>query len=552
MKTKYLIFISYLASLFLFSCKDMDEMNINPNGVDPAIADPSLVISTVITNSARTALDLGWGDLAGVVQHTQKDGWSGGHNAYQWNNQNWGGYYENLRNAKELLRKAEEKGNDYYAGVAKLFMAFNFGMIADLWGDAPFSQALQGKEGLKKPVYDPQRDIYMGVLAYLEEANKLLSKGQSEYVVNTKQDVLYGGNVTKWRKLANSLAIRYYLRISAKEPSLAEAGIKKILGDPGYYPLLLDPADDAALEFPGGGYYWPSNTVYDASATGNWMRLKMCSTFVEKLRELKDPRIAVWANRVEIPFVFDPDNPNRDEVVDSKRYVGKNVEDNYTLNSVSVDSPTGERFCYNQDYVGLPPAVAIGYAYQDNPNKQGGQGIYNPHVSNTNVIYQKATDPMLKIRVLSAAEIHFSLAEIALKGWGGNASDQYYAGIKASFDTWGVSAGYNAYIATSGVAYKGTLEQVIEQKWIASWSAASEAWFDYRRTGLPALKPGQSVKVKALPLRFYYGDNELNYNGENVQAAIERLESTSYNLAEEGKNSAWSRMWLLQGTGKPW
>jgi hypothetical protein len=173
-------------------------------------------------------------------------------------------------------------------------------------------------------------------------------------------------------------------------------------------------------------------------------------------------------------------------------------------------------------------------------------------VSNTNVIYQKATDPLLKIRVLSAAEMNFSLAEIALKGWGGNAENHYYAGIKASFDTWGVSAGYNAYIAISGVAYKGTLEQVIEQKWIAGWSAASEAWFDYRRTGLPALKPGQSVKVKALPLRFYYGDNELNYNGENVQAAIERLESTSYNLAEEGKNSAWSRMWLLQGTGKPW
>ena len=558
MKTYYSIIISCLTSIFIFSCKDMDKMNINPNGVDPSIADPSLVISTVITKSGTETLGLGWGDLAGVVQHTQKDGWQGGHNQYDWNNQNWGGYYDNLRNAKELLRKAGEKENDFYAGVAKLFLAYNFGAITDLWGDAPFwgnapvSEALQGKEGIKKPKYDLQRDIYMGILEYLEEANILLSKNQSEYVVNVVQDVLYGGNVAKWRKFANSLALRYYLRISEKEPAIAEAGIKKILGDPAMYPLVLDVADDATFEYPGGGHYWPSNTVYDLSETGNWYRLKMCSTLVEKLRELEDPRIAVWANRVEIPFVFDPDDPDRDEVVDGKRYVGENVEQEYNKNSKSVDNPDGDWFCYNQDYVGLPPAVTSAYAYQDNPNKQGGQGIYNPHVSNTSDLYRKATDPMLKVRMLSAAEIHFSLAEIALKGWGGNAGEQYDAGIRASFETWGVSSSYDEYIAHAGVAFNGTLEQIMEQKWIASWTAATEAWFDYRRTGLPAFQPGQSVKVKALPLRFYYGDNELNYNGNNVKEAIERLEETRYNLTEEGKNSAWSKMWLMQGSNKPW
>ena len=559
MKTNYSIIISCLFGLFLFSCKDMDKMNLNPNGVDPSIADPSMVISTVITKSGTATLYLGWGDLAGVMQHTQKDGWTGGHNRYDWNNQNWGGYYDNLRNAKELLRKAEEKENEFYAGVAKLFLAYNFGAITDLWGDAPFwgnapvSQALRGKDGIKKPKYDRQRDIYLGILEYLEEANSLLSKNQNTYTVNTVQDVLYGGNVAKWRKFANSLALRYYLRISEKEAGIAKEGIQKILDNPSKYPLILDAADDAAFGFPGGGNNWPSNTLTDASETGNWMRLKMCSTLVEKLRELKDPRIAVWANRVEIPLVFDPDNPDRDEVVAGKRYIGLNVEKNYNQNSKSAVNPDGDWFCYNQDYVGLPPAVSSEYAYQDNPNKQKGQGTYNPHVSNTNDLYKKPTDPLLKVRMLSAAEMHFNLAEIALKGWGGNAEEQYYAGIKASFDVWGVSSGYNAYIAQDGVKFNNTLAQIMEQKWIASWTAASEAWFDYRRTGLPAFQPGQAVKVKALPLRFYYGDNELNYNWDNVTEAIEKgLEKTSYFIEAEGLNSAWSKMWLLQGTGKPW
>ena len=99
--------------------------------------------------------------------------------------------------------------------------------------------------------------------------------------------------------------------------------------------------------------------------------------------------------------------------------------------------------------------------------------------------------------------------------------------------------------------YEGTLEQVMEQKWIASWTAAAESWFDYRRTGLPALQPGKVVKRDAIPLRYYYGINEMDYNPINSQEAIELLETTTFS-AEDGKNSAWSKMWVLQGTGKPY
>ena len=547
MKTLYSITGLCLIGLSLFSCKDLDEMNINPNGIIPDVADPSLVISTVITRSGTALLDLGFGDIAGVMQHTQKDGWSGGHNAYEWNTSDWGGFYETLRNAKELLRKADETENDFYAGAAKLFLAYNFGAIADIWGDAPFSEALQGKEGLKKPKFDSQREIYLSVLTFLDEANTLFSKRQSDYNVNAAQDVLYGGDVAKWRKFANSLAIRYYLRISAKEPAMAEAGIRKILGNPGNYPIILDAADDAAFVYPGtnSGIAWPSNTVYNADET-NWRRLKMCATLVELQRTLNDPRLAVWANKVAIPLFLDRNKPgNYDAIENGVRVIGSDIEKEF------LDNFEGTPLCYNPDFVGLPPSWnGAAYPYNLNPNLV--QAPINPHVSHLNDLYKKSADPLLKARMCSAAEIHFSLAEIALKGWGGNAENHYYAGIRASFETWGVSGDYSSYIATPGVVYKGTLEQIIEQKWIASWTTATEAWFDYRRTGLPALQPGRIVKQNALPLRFYYGNNELNYNTDNVKEAIERLETTQYYMEEEGKNTAWAKSWLLQGTGKPW
>jgi hypothetical protein len=93
----------------------------------------------------------------------------------------------------------------------------------------------------------------------------------------------------------------------------------------------------------------------------------------------------------------------------------------------------------------------------------------------------------------------------------------------------------------------------MQQKWIASWTAATEAWFDYRRTGLPDLQTGVSARREKLPLRFYYNINEdLSTNRENAEAAVSKLEPTPYKGTDQTNNSAWSKMWVLQQTGKPY
>ena len=537
-----------LFAVLISSCKNLTEMNVNPNGVDPTVASPNLLMATVITMTGSTVIGMGYGDIAGVMQHTEYDGWSGGHNFYDWSDQTWAGNYATLRNADEMLKKSQASKLDFQAGVAMLFKAYNFGIIADTWGDAPYSQALKGELGSAyfQPAFDPQKDIYLGVVAMLDSANTLLSKNLSEYKIDPVQDVLYGGNVTQWRKFANSLALRYYLRISSKEPALAKTGIEKITGSPANYPLILDAADDAAYSFIGlsTGDSWPTATQFSSNISG-FTRVKMCATLVLKLEALNDPRLGLWAAKVKTPLVIDPTKAdNYDQIVNGKRVISQKIANDYV-------TKFGLPLNLDQNYVGIPPAWStFEFMYNLSPNLN--QGDPNPHVSQLNDIYKSASGPLLKVRLLSAAEVNFDLAEVALKGWnaGGTAANYYNAGVKTSFDTWGVSGNYDAYIAGSSAAFNNTLAKIMEQKWIASWTASTEAWMDYIRTGLPALVAGPAAKRAVLPVRFMYGNNELLYNPDNSKTAIGKLQTTTYST--DGQNSNWSKTWLEQGTNIPW
>jgi len=247
----------------------------------------------------------------------------------------------------------------------------------------------------------------------------------------------------------------------------------------------------------------------------------------------------VWANKIQIPLEL-VSGEEVDQIVDGKRQISQDIVDKYELAwSVGVD--------YDAEYVGIPPSVFAAPQYNLNPYLE--QGVFNPHASQLNDMYKESKGNLLLMRIMSAAEVHLILSEAALYGWdSGSAEDHYNAGIQQSFNAWGVGGEFGSYSAP----YNG-LESIIEQKWIASWSAAAESWFDYRRTGLPDLQTGESAKRAALPLRFYYHDSdEISKNKVNANAAITKLEPTQYKGNDDSNNSAWSKMWLLQGTNKPY
>lgn len=536
-----------IATLVLGACKDLGELNINPNGASEEEANPNLIMPTVLTEGAKLYLNLGYQDIAGVVQHTQKDAWAEGHNDYDWGgDQSWNAYYDVLRNNALLYKRASEENMEFHQGVSLVMRAFMFGLITDLWGDAPYTDALRGDEDDLTyifPKFDAQETIYTGIIGELEQANGLLSKSSSEYIgIIGNADVYFGGEPAKWRKFANSLLLRYYMRISEKMPEVAKAGVEKIAGNPSQYPIITEAADDATMAFVGNSASdsWPHNLEFDTEAGSNYRRLKMCATLVNQMQALNDPRLAIWANRVQISLKVDPSLPaGTDKIEGNVRYL-------------SPDKVAGISIDQDPEYVGMPPSWSSSVPSSYNLNPTPGQLSNNPHVSFLNDIYKEASGPLLKARLLSAAEVHFILAEAAIKGWSvGNGQEHYNQGVEQSLRAWTVGNAYADYIDNAGVVYEGTIEQVMEQKWIASWTAATEAWFDYRRTGYPDLKAGPAALRRVLPVRFYYMQDELNINRQNAEQALERLEVTPYSQADN-KNSAWSKPWLLQGTGKPW
>src|SRR5690606_3127633 len=117
----------------------------------------------------------------------------------------------------------------------------------------------------------------------------------------------YGGDAMKWRKFANSLALRYYMRLSEKLPAVAKEGVEKIANQPDTYPLIQIAADDPAMSFPGNSAAdsWPSYAI-PLSDSSEYRRIKMAQTLVGKLLDYNDPRIAVWANKVQVSIHVDP------------------------------------------------------------------------------------------------------------------------------------------------------------------------------------------------------------------------------------------------------
>ncbi|MEO6949572.1 MAG: SusD/RagB family nutrient-binding outer membrane lipoprotein [Ginsengibacter sp.] len=544
MKTiiKKIIKVSLFLFVFsIFSCKKLTDVNINPNGTTPEKVNPSFLMTGVLTGTAKNYLQIGFDEpFPGVMQQTQKDAFSSGNNDYDWSDQSWDFYYGLLRNNKIAYDRAEAEGNNFIMGVSLTMKSFIFGLITDLWGDAPYSKALNGNKGGTEnllPEYDAQKDIYTGIISDLKTANGLLEKGNSGA---RSWDVYYNGDAGKWQKFTNSLLLRYYMRISAKLPDIAKTGVEEVVAS-GIYFKSTD--DDATMDFIGnnGDNSWPDNLKFDGTNGSNFRRIKMGAPFVNTLQSYNDPRLDVWAAKVEIPIVISATfNPAPDIIINGVRYIHPDAIPSGTL----VDT--------DPNYVGIPPSIGSEPSFY-NLNPTPGQLSNNPHVSFLNDIYKEASGPLLKARLQSVAEVDFILAEAASKGWsvGMDAKTYYEDAVKASMDTWGVGSDYSNYINEPLVKFDGTLKQIMTQKWIASWTASAEAWFDYRRTGYPDLKAGPFAKQKKLPVRFVYSSEELNLNATNVEKALKDLEVTNFS-GPQGANSQWSKPWVIQGTSQPW
>ncbi|MCC5928348.1 MAG: SusD/RagB family nutrient-binding outer membrane lipoprotein [Cyclobacteriaceae bacterium] len=571
---KFLYKFMMIAGLIVMnSCVDeLVEMNKNPNGIDPANANPNLLMSSVLSGTATSYLNLGYGNIAGTIQHTQKDGWWSSHNVYDWGPSDWNGWYGLLRSNELMIRRADDLGYSFHKGVGLVMKSFIYANITDIWGDAPYTEAMRGNSDVLFPRFDSQEVIYQGIIEDLKAADALFATGNTLGMSNTN-DFYFQGNITRWRQFANSLLLRYYMRLSEKLPQLARSGIESVY-QAGFY--IKTNADDATMEYLGNlsADSWPENTAQVTDASG-FRRIKPCQTLVDKLLATDDPRTKVWFRPVHCRWVADETltvaidpfirengqymplgNSFRRSFLDAE-YIQRIAAGNvYTrhFNPIlkAADPALAGAIIDTNEIVGIPAGAVTPDGHNFNPTV--GQIIENQHVSQLADIYRQPRGPLLRARLISASETFFILAEAAAKGWNvGSAEAHYNAAIQQSLNTWGIGNQYAAFIAKPGVAFNAAtaMQQIADQKWIASWTNP-EGWFDWRRTGLPNLQAGPASLELQVAVRFPYGNNEINFNNQNVLSAVSRLVNTLDAEARVGANNQWAKPWIIQGTGKPW
>jgi hypothetical protein len=543
------------------SCDHIEDINVSPNNAEEVSS--NYVLTYVLTETAKAYNNLGRDgeNISGVMQYTQRgtDFQALRVNSYDWAPEGWGNYYEILRNNEIIYNKAVEEDHKFFQGVSLVMRSFIFGLVTDLYGDCPYSESLSANEEIFFPKYDEQKFIYKGILEDLRTANELLTNVDlSTDPIAASADVVYGGNPEKWKRFANSLRLRYAMRLDGKRSEMDALGINVITEFKAASSFVFQSGSDSAtMEFLGiADYNAAPGGSLNSSNPG--FAYKPCTTIVDKLGSLQDPRLDRWVLPVRKKWDASVTEPTP---LDYSNIYGEPQD--VTLvppiagNTLPIDYSL---------YVGLPPGMAGSSALVYN---KGGDAEPFPsegssYISFLHGRYRENVDEYVKVRLMTLSEVEFLLAEAALKGDFGissSAEAHYQNAIQASWDDYGVELAnsgndFATYYSNPDVNLNGAtnkLERIISQKWISGWMGI-ESWFDWRRTGYPDLQTGPvNLFGDKLPLRFMYPSPNLDPKYlANYNEAVDRLEITPNVPTGQSADHSYSKMWLLQGTGKPW
>lgn len=366
-------------------------------------------------------------------------------------------------------------------GVAMIFKAIVMKRVTDTYGDAPYSEALKGAENLT-PVYDTQEQIYNALFAELKQGRDMLD----ESLAGPTGDILYGGDVTLWQKLANSVIMQMAITISNKFPASGGAA---------------DVEFSAALAHAAG--------VIDEVSEEAWFSF-------EDLPGFRNP----WnANRA-------PDYFLSKEFTDA---LNGNAELNPTSNT-TYDSRI-EVYANDATKDGVP------YGFED------GSGATATGVSTIN--YWNNTTPL---PLMTASYVFLNRAHAANLGWTTEDVDAMLTeGIVSSYETLDAHfatsiSGDAAAYAAARVADAGTVgyDQVIaEEKWVSLFGQGFDAWSEWRVTGFPVLTPATDFLNNGdIPRRYLYPTDESTLNGSMYNQGVAKL------APAEDRNT--SRVWWDQ------
>lgn len=502
MKKRIYSILFAIVIIALIGCdQDFTEINTNPYSISTdKIAESPPIQGQVLAQAQYTSMtglhwrfqisqslfsDLWSGYYATTAQNFDSDRFT---QVGRWADLAWKSFYEeSAPQIKVLEDLTAETQNTVGGAIVKILKVNGYHRITDYWGPVPYSEF--GNQELSV-AYDLQQDIYRDLFKLLDEASSALAGGGSVY---GGLDRIYGGDGSKWRKLAESLRLRLAIRIRFVDPGLSQSEAEKAYNSGA---LITNSADNASVAVDNNNRN-PLETITD------WGEFRMSATMESILKGYDDPRIGVY---------FDP----------------------------AVDGDT--------DGDGIP------YEGLQNGQTRVTLGTsQNKNHSDINVKWRDvaAGGENPPIPLFRASETHFLLAEAALAGYnvGGTAEQYYNSGISVSMKehTSASDEAITAYTKSTNTpaSFDGgqtppntdipvvfdtsdserALEQIITQKWIALFPMGWEAYAEARRTGYPKQYPrvasdNADVQVDEIPSRLVYVSSEYSTNVDAVNNAI--------------------------------
>lgn len=515
---KYIVLFSLIGLVALFGCeKDLEKINENSNR--PTVAAPPALLAQAIRDFAYNNFDVWYGArTSGVIsQHwsqrnyTSEDRYafrSGTVDGFFRNNYIW---MNNLQTIINLNTDPATKGNmsAYYGdnrmqiACAEIMKAWVFQLLTDAFGDIPYSQALQ-LDKYPQPVYDTQKDIYDGLIATLAaQADSLQAVIDDGGTGFAQGDILYQGNLAKWKKFANSLRLRLALRASKADFAT-------------YNPIALDAIADGVFTSSADN----AQCKFSASGAPNEAPLYN-GFFVSKRNDFAPTAQFLYLLKGQNNTYISYTNPFFGFV--DPRY-GVFIGPRYSAADLTKKGvPYGMSDADTKAYVALGGVVS--WYLATNPPV-----FLKPNFPSTFMDYATVCFYKAELQALSAAE--------------------YKKGIEASLLQWGIDTlGKGAtYIKPVVALFNAATdeqkrEMIATQKYIHLHLQGYEAWAEYRRTGYPKslVKPGQTTWISATPTTYVFTPVTGKESGTDICARIE-YPSSEFTLNATNVNAAITRM----------
>ncbi|QHS62303.1 SusD/RagB family nutrient-binding outer membrane lipoprotein [Chitinophaga agri] len=446
------------AVVLLNSCSKLEDINKNPNESEQVQPD------YLLTNGIKANVDTYWGTDAAMetsllyvqywakIQYTDPDRYIPAATSIQtiWNNF----YAQGVADFTKLIQLGDTLHNPNYKAVGIIMRSWIFQVLTDFYGNVPYSQTAKIDQYLT-PKYDEQRDVYLGLLAELKTAVSLISPSDNPI----GGDILYNGDMNKWKKFANSLRLRIALRISDKEFAAAKTVFDEIGADESN--LIVSNSDNAQLVYQASPN---QNPVAKNRETRNDYRIS--KSVVDKLNEFNDPRLLIYG---AIPR-------------DTNKVVG-------ITNGLATDSAARLGFNKTSD-VGAVFTAATAPAV-----------LFNA----AELLFIKAEAAQVGLLPGDASSLYNRAVTASLKQY--NVSD----------------ANVTAYLAQAAVAYNAAnyKKSIGEQKWLALFGDGLEGFAEWRRLDYPKLPAAYTGNLGGkIPLRLTYPSSEQALNGTNYKAAV--------------------------------